>query len=86
MQLIDALHGEDRTGRADGMAERDRSAVHVSKRAQLFQTLRAIGAQNLCAYKRRCREGFEFFKSLRQRKVDLAASRSVASTAAPAGA
>ena len=35
---------------------------------------------------RRCREGFEFFKSLRQRKVDLAASRSVASTAAAAGA
>jgi hypothetical protein len=35
---------------------------------------------------RRCREGFEFFKSLRQRKVDLAASRSVASTAATAGA
>ena len=33
---------------------------------------------------RRCREGFEFFKSLRQRKVDLAASRSVASTAAAA--
>ncbi len=31
---------------------------------------------------RRSREGFEFFKSLRQRKVDLAASRSVA----PAGA
>ena len=35
---------------------------------------------------RRCREGFEFFKSLRQRKEDLAAARSVASTAAPAGA
>src|ERR1039458_5869206 len=33
---------------------------------------------------RRCREGFEFFKSLRQRKEDLAAARSVASTAAPA--
>ena len=30
---------------------------------------------------RRCREGYEFFKSLRQRKVDLAASR-----AAPAPA
>jgi radical SAM superfamily enzyme YgiQ (UPF0313 family) len=35
---------------------------------------------------RRCREGFEFFKSLKQRKEDLAAARSVASTAAPAGA
>ena len=35
---------------------------------------------------RRCREGYEFFKSLRQRKVNLAASRSVASTAATAGA
>jgi hypothetical protein len=35
---------------------------------------------------RRCREGYEFFKSLRQRKVDLAASRSVSSTAAAAGA
>jgi hypothetical protein len=35
---------------------------------------------------RRCREGFEFFKSLRQRKVDLAPSRRVASTAATAGA
>jgi len=35
---------------------------------------------------RRCREGYEFFKSLRQRKEDLAAARSVASTAAPAGA
>ena len=35
---------------------------------------------------RRCRKGFEFFKSLRQHKVDLAASRSVASTAATAGA
>ena len=34
---------------------------------------------------RRCREGYEFFKSLRQRKVDLAAARSV-SAAAPAGA
>ena len=34
---------------------------------------------------RRCREGFEFFKSLRQRKVELAASRSVAPTAAAAG-
>ena len=34
---------------------------------------------------RRCREGYEFFKSLRQRKVDLAASRSVSSTATPAG-
>jgi hypothetical protein len=31
---------------------------------------------------RRCREVYEFFKSLRQRKVDLAASRSVASAAA----
>ena len=28
---------------------------------------------------RRCREGYEFFKSLRQRKVDLAASRAVPS-------
>ena len=35
---------------------------------------------------RRCREGYEFFKSLRQRKEDLAAARSVASTPAPAGA
>jgi hypothetical protein len=26
---------------------------------------------------RRCREGYEFFKSLRQRKVDLAASRAL---------
>jgi hypothetical protein len=26
---------------------------------------------------RRCREGYEFFKTLRQRKVDLAASRAV---------
>ena len=34
---------------------------------------------------RRCREGFEFFKSLRQRKADLAAARSGASTPAPAG-
>ena len=33
---------------------------------------------------RRCREGYEFFKSLRQRKEDLAASRSVASGAATA--
>lgn len=32
---------------------------------------------------RRCREGYEFFKSLRQRKEDLAASRSAASAAAP---
>ena len=35
---------------------------------------------------RRCREGYEFFKSLRQRKVDLAASRSVSANAAAAGA
>jgi hypothetical protein len=35
---------------------------------------------------RRCREGFKFFKRLRQRKEDLAASRSVASNAAAAGA
>jgi hypothetical protein len=35
---------------------------------------------------RRCREGYEFFKSLRQRKEDLAAARTVASSAAPAGA
>ena len=27
---------------------------------------------------RRCREGYEFFKSLRQRKVDLAASQAAA--------
>ncbi len=33
---------------------------------------------------RRCREGYEFFRSLRQRKEDLAASRS--STSAPAAA
>ncbi len=34
---------------------------------------------------RRCREGYEFFKSLRQRKVDLAASRALQSPAtAPA--
>jgi hypothetical protein len=26
---------------------------------------------------RRCREGYEFFKSLRQRKLDLAASQAV---------
>jgi len=31
---------------------------------------------------RRCREGYEFFKSLRQRKVDLAASRALGSAAA----
>ena len=35
---------------------------------------------------RRCREGYEFFKSLRQRKVDLAAARSVSSAVATAGA
>ncbi len=35
---------------------------------------------------RRCREGYEFFKTLRQRKEDLAAARSVASTPAPVGA
>ncbi len=33
---------------------------------------------------RRCREGYEFFKSLRQRKDDLAASKSAARAAAPA--
>lgn len=35
---------------------------------------------------RRCHEGYEFFKSLRQRKVDLAAARSVASPPTPPGA
>ncbi len=35
---------------------------------------------------RRCREGYEFFKSLRQRKVDLAAARSVSSAIATAAA
>src|SRR5437879_13824427 len=35
---------------------------------------------------RRCREGFEFFKSLRQRKEDLEASRNAASTPLPATA
>ena len=35
---------------------------------------------------RRCREGYEFFKSLRQRKEDLAAARTVAPTPAHAGA
>jgi hopanoid biosynthesis associated radical SAM protein HpnJ len=35
---------------------------------------------------RRCREGYEFFKSLRQRKVDLAASRAVESAASAAAA
>src|SRR5713101_2511924 len=35
---------------------------------------------------RRCREGYEFFKSLRQRKVDLAAARSAAVSSAPATA
>ena len=34
---------------------------------------------------RRCREGYEFFKSLRQRKEDLAAARSVSSSAVTAG-
>src|SRR5208282_2889792 len=34
---------------------------------------------------RRCREGYEFFRSLRQRKVDLAASRAIPS-GAPAAA
>ncbi len=33
---------------------------------------------------RRCREGYEFFKSLQQRKVDLAASRNAPHAAAPA--
>jgi radical SAM superfamily enzyme YgiQ (UPF0313 family) len=33
---------------------------------------------------RRCREGFEFFKSLRQRKVDLAASQAVSKAVAAA--
>src|SRR5439155_6146699 len=35
---------------------------------------------------RRCREGYEFFKSLRQRKEDLAASQAAAATAATAAA
>ena len=35
---------------------------------------------------RRCREGYEFFKSLRQRKEDLAAARSVSSATATAAA
>ena len=35
---------------------------------------------------RRCREGFEFFKSLQQRKDDLAAARSTTSAAAHAEA
>jgi radical SAM superfamily enzyme YgiQ (UPF0313 family) len=35
---------------------------------------------------RRCREGYEFFRSLRQRKEDLAASRSAGAGAAPAAA
>ncbi len=34
----------------------------------------------------RCREGYEFFKRLRQRKEDLAAARSTSATAAHAGA
>jgi hypothetical protein len=35
---------------------------------------------------RRCRESYQFFKSLRQRKEDLAAARRVPATAAHAGA
>ena len=35
---------------------------------------------------RRCREGYEFFKSLRQRKDDLEASRASAAPAIPAAA
>ena len=35
---------------------------------------------------RRCREGFEFFKSLRQRKVDLEASRGASIARQPATA
>jgi hypothetical protein len=35
---------------------------------------------------RRCREGYEFFKSLKQRKEDLEAARNVAGTAVAAGA
>ena len=35
---------------------------------------------------RRCREGYEFFKSLRQRKEDLAAAKCACQGAAPAGA
>ena len=33
---------------------------------------------------RRCRDGYEFFKSLRRHKEDLAAARTAASTAAAA--
>jgi radical SAM superfamily enzyme YgiQ (UPF0313 family) len=35
---------------------------------------------------RRCREGYEFFKSLRQRKEDLQAARSASGSPAPAAA
>lgn len=35
---------------------------------------------------RRCREGYEFFRSLRQRKDDLAAARNVSGTMAPTAA
>src|ERR1043166_8007404 len=35
---------------------------------------------------RRCREGYEFFKSLKQRKEDLELSRSTSGTPAPVGA
>src|SRR5256886_1900805 len=38
------------------------------------------------AFVRRCRKGYEFFKSLRQRKEDLEASRSSATTAVAAAA
>jgi len=35
---------------------------------------------------RRCREGYEFFKSLRQRKVDLQAAKTAAAATVPAAA
>jgi hypothetical protein len=35
---------------------------------------------------RPCREGYEFFKSLHQRKEDLAAARTVSAAATPASA
>ena len=53
-----------------------------------MSTLRIIKTmlEDKDVFVRRCREGYEFFKTLGQRKEDLAAARTAASTAATVGA
>jgi len=72
------------TGGETAVAQANARAALAEARLSDFKTM----LEDKDVFVRRCREGYEFFKSLRQRKVDLEAAKSAALTApaAPAAA